>query len=552
MKKIAYITIILLFAGCENLFHEDENTIQSIKSEDELISALNAAYGWLAKTAEPIKSLIQLINADDINYESDNHVNLNFTFDTAGIYYTDNCNRGSMITHLYNYTGFNDYETLNLTLWSELYKSIACVNNIIVQYSEPDIESTDTKKLLGEAFFIRAYCYYRLVRIYGRIPLVNDIDVNYTLPRASFEEIYNFIENDLLKAIAYLPESNYQARIPYVTSHRGTAKAFLAEVYLTMGGFPLHDNEKYALAARVAGEVIDSAHFYGFELLPDYADLWKHNCLETTFFSPRYYCPDTRFNAESVFASEADNNSSISRYSTIGTSDTIFFPLLIFQGGIIPEVNFYNLFPESYRKEVTYTANMVIGFQLNKNFKYSPFIYHFNDISTCYVGMNFKKISYTEFDKDAEEFDDPLQAFIDNEYYISRGIRVQYLLRFAHTLLTFAEAKARSGQLDEFAYEAVNRIRRRANKVDLYSASVYDLPTGLTAAQFADSVVQERAWEFACENEGRWFDLLRLEKVDELPELRHPLEGGPPEYPITEDCYFAPIPDEDRWLNPNL
>ena len=58
-----------------------------------------------------------------------------------------------------------------------------------------------------------------------------------------------------------------------------------------------------------------------------------------------------------------------------------------------------------------------------------------------------------------------------------------------HTLLTYAEAKARSGQLDASAYEAVNMVRRRANKVDINSPSKYDLQPGLSATQFADSVV---------------------------------------------------------------
>jgi hypothetical protein len=38
-------------------------------------------------------------------------------------------------------------------------------------------------------------------------------------------------------------------------------------------------------------------------------------------------------------------------------------------------------------------------------------------------------------------------------------------------------------------------IRRRANGVDPYSPSVYDLSQGLSREQFIDSVVWERAWE---------------------------------------------------------
>jgi hypothetical protein len=98
----------------------------------------------------------------------------------------------------------------------------------------------------------------------------------------------------------------------------------------------------------------------------------------------------------------------------------------------------------------------------------------------------------------------------------------------------------------------VNQIRRRAHNVNLYTPSVYDMQTGLSPKVFADSVVWERAWELCGEPEGRWFDLVRLEKVEDLPQLRHPDEGGPPEYPVTKGDYFFSIPQDDQILNPNL
>jgi hypothetical protein len=121
-----------------------------------------------------------------------------------------------------------------------------------------------------------------------------------------------------------------------------------------------------------------------------------------------------------------------------------------------------------------------------------------------------------------------------------------YIYRYAHTLLTYAEAKARSGQLDASAYEAVNMVRRRANKVDIYSPSKYALAPGLSAKQFADSVVWERAWEFCGEPEGRWYDLVRLEMVEQLPKL---WGGGPA---MTKDDYFEIMPESEIALDPNL
>jgi hypothetical protein len=85
----------------------------------------------------------------------------------------------------------------------------------------------------------------------------------------------------------------------------------------------------------------------------------------------------------------------------------------------------------------------------------------------------------------------------------------------------------------------------------LNEPSVYDLQKGLSPEVFADSVVWERAWELCAENNVRWNDLRRLELVEKLPEMRHPLEGGSPAK-FDKSVYFWPIPAGDIRLNPGL
>ncbi len=70
------------------------------------------------------------------------------------------------------------------------------------------------------------------------------------------------------------------------------------------------------------------------------------------------------------------------------------------------------------------------------------------------------------------------------------------------------EAKARgTGGPDQAAYDALNQVRLRGRATGTKALSPAD---GLNASQFADAVVEERAWEFAAER-TRWFDLVRLE-----------------------------------------
>jgi hypothetical protein len=108
--------------------------------------------------------------------------------------------------------------------------------------------------------------------------------------------------------------------------------------------------------------------------------------------------------------------------------------------------------------------------------------------------------------------------------------------------------------LDESAYEAVNMVRRRANKLDIYSPSKFDLPKNLSTEQFLDYVVWERAWELSFEPDGRWFDIVRLNLKDKLPEYRfsNDLPNEVPLQYLTDDWYFFKIPVEDRIINPNF
>ena len=127
-----------------------------------------------------------------------------------------------------------------------------------------------------------------------------------------------------------------------------------------------------------------------------------------------------------------------------------------------------------------------------------------------------------------------------------------YILGYAaHTLLTYAEASARSGDLNPKSYEALNEVRRRAYKLDIHSPSKFDITEGLSPQQFADSVVWERAWECTNDAECRWFDLLRLDMLDTISDLLDERDTTTPEGIINENHFFS-IPYQEYYLDPNL
>jgi hypothetical protein len=127
------------------------------------------------------------------------------------------------------------------------------------------------------------------------------------------------------------------------------------------------------------------------------------------------------------------------------------------------------------------------------------------------------------------------------------------IIRYPMVLLDYAEASAMdAGSPTTNSYYAINMVRTRAG--------LPDLTPGLSATQFRDSVVYERAYEFAGENGIRWFDIVRLQLLPQVIAARSTIKdryGWSIENPIPakyiadpSHAYLAPIPQGDMNLNP--
>jgi hypothetical protein len=130
------------------------------------------------------------------------------------------------------------------------------------------------------------------------------------------------------------------------------------------------------------------------------------------------------------------------------------------------------------------------------------------------------------------------------------------IIRYPMVLLDYAEASSMAaGAPSADSYNAINMVRTRAG--------LPDLTPGLSSTQFRDSVVYERAYEFAGENGIRWFDIVRLQLLPQVIAARdtglfysghnwHPYENPIPAKFIADPshAYLAPIPHSEMDLNP--
>ncbi|MDV6168139.1 RagB/SusD family nutrient uptake outer membrane protein [Flavobacterium sp. DG1-102-2] len=157
-------------------------------------------------------------------------------------------------------------------MWANWYKAIGRASYAI-EYTE-GFGLTDEgykNRLIGEAKFLRAYNYFFLVRGFGDVPLQH-VSLTERVPK---EEVYAYIEADLLDAINTLPnKSDYESK-DLGRATKGAAQALLAKVYLY--------EKKWQQAYDMAQTVIGSGQY---SLENDYATLWRvttENGVESIF-----------------------------------------------------------------------------------------------------------------------------------------------------------------------------------------------------------------------------------------------------------------------------
>lgn len=157
--------------------------------------------------------------------------------------------------------------------------------------------------------------------------------------------------------------------------------------------------------------------------------------------------------------------------------------------------------------------------------------------------------TFTERDGTMLEFEPHVFKYWDQsaEPNASSGGNDFFNLRYSEILLMYAEAanEVAGGPTAE-AYEAVNRVRRRARFANGEERSVLPDLSGLNQAEFRERVWLERRREFVWEGH-RWFDLKRQGR------LKNRVEAAKPGITVDENKYILfGIPQRERDINPNL
>lgn len=423
--------------------------------------------------------------------------------------------------------------TLLLDFYRAQYQGIARCNLAIKYITNMEIGTdsifTPTMKnnLLGEAHYLRAYYYFRLVRVFAGVPITTEVidnSDNWGVPRASTEQVYNLILEDLTKANYMLPVRSAMKAEDLGRATKGAAQAMLLKVNLYMAS-PYwnkqltQDAATYYAAAKQWGDSIIASGEYS--LCPNYEDnfsLAGENGQESVFEIQYMEVPWGDYGEGFGFtAGSFTQILTRSRSSLIGGG----------WGFNHPTQNLYDEFePTDIRRDVAILnpADSLIE---------TPSV-------EIYLGSRYLNNKYGMYRDPADQGG----GFGKWSLHATRGPLNNRQIRYADVLLMYAEAALGAGD-EATARTYINKVRTRV---------------GLTDIAHADNATlrHERRVELAMEGH-RWFDLVRWEgvagnglkahmdayKATETQEAQSHIQ----EFVAGKHELF-PIPQEEIQLNP--
>jgi tetratricopeptide (TPR) repeat protein len=464
MTKISgCLLAVTLFSSCDKWVDYDPKDDFKItdqeyfKSESDYRSIAVGAYA-------PLQWLNQIVPVGDII--SDNSV-------TGG----ESASDVLSLQQINNFTHTPVNETI-ADLWQSCYEGINRVN-YMHQYKDKNpqgknISFAGKDALYGEVYFLRAYYYFTLVKMFGGVPLSVDRRLNFSdlgkLTRASREDVYKQIEADLNQAIATLPV----VQVDKGRATRYAAQALLGKVYLYQ--------DKFTEAASALDPVIKSNVF---SLVADFNSI---------------FLPSGENGAESVFEIQYSNltatydwahvtrgqgNYSVQQCGIRGLNGSAEMPYNPGWSTNLPTQNLAAAYTAGdKRKDVT-----ILDIEAYK--KANP---SFN-------------ITYQEAPHQNTGLYN--QKYLPRKGETSGQVELNYsnnfrTIRYADVLLMAAEALNKTGN-DAQAQEYLNQVRRRA-----FGNNSNDINASATVLY--EAILAERRLEFAMEGE-RFFDLVRTGKA---------------------------------------
>lgn len=389
------------------------------------------------------------------------------------------------------------------------YNNIRNINIFFSKIEGAPVDATFKNSSMGEMKFLRANLYANLIWRYGGVSIITkvfELNDDFTVSRASYEECVDYIAKELDEAAALLPPDQPDSELGRASTN--ACKALKARVFLYAASIqnnPTHDRSKWEAAAQASEALLNA----GYELNPDYQSVFLAYNKEIIFARHFTQANNTNFNLEQ------------GRNGSDG------------YGGHNPTQNLVNAYEMAATGELPYIeqdngsliVNPLSGYDPNQPYtgrdpRFEASILHDGSI---WAGRETE--SY-HGGKDSPESNSGFNASLTS-YFLKKFIiesippvgstlkptNPWVFFRYAEVLLNFAEAKFELGD-EATARQYLNMVRARQS---VHMPAITD-----TGEELRKRIQNERRVELAFE-EHRFFDVRRW-NIAEVTE-RKPLLG---------------------------
>jgi hypothetical protein len=476
MKKYSiYILTIAMLVGCKKDFINlapitSTSTENFYKTSNDMVNAVTAVYNSLqGNGAAAEEFMFGDIPTDDAQAVSalcaQGHCGFdNYTNAPVG---GDNSNQ---ISNRYN----------------AAYVGIARANIVLDKIGAVTMDATLKARLISETKFLRGYFYFNLVKVFGGVPIVlkqlTNPEEAYEYGRESSANVFAQIEKDMTEAATGLPASyTVNTDVGRITS--GAAKGMLARVLLFQG--------KFAQAAPLLKSIIDNQSPAQYDLLPNFADVFKYN---------------NGNNKEILFSVQFSSGG-----QGLGAGPTNTFTST---NADQPTVDIYKEYETGdIRRDATVDIKNLTG----------------NSFGSSYVNK-----------------------FVDPTILVPGDGNTDYpVLRYADILLMYAEClnetDAATGFVQALPY--INKVRQRAGLAILQTTNAAVTATYVTGqGNLRIRIMHERRVEFAFEG-LRFFDLVRTNTLLTVMNAYFAAYSNP--LRLTDKNKLWPIPQGQIDVNPS-
>ena len=335
--------------------------------------------------------------------------------------------------------------------WTALYESIREANVFLANISKPAMDEEIRKALIAEVKFIRAYQYHILLNTWGGVPIVDKplTVAELTIPRATTDEVTDFIIDDLDAAIPDLQDNPENGRIK-----KGAAMALKARVLLYA--------KRWAESAAAAKALMD-LNIYDLFQTPEGDGYQKQ------------FVTDNNIEVLASWKYDAvlrqNEKPALLTWWEWWGSGNLLSPT--------------EALVEAYDTYDAATDELI---------PYNP--------ASPYIKRD-PRFNFTIVTGTGSSTDYGIKKFLGG----AEGTE-NVLIRYAEVLLTYAEASIEADQIDQSVLDAINTVRARAYGVNVNDIASYPEITTTDQAALRDIVRNERRVELAMEG-LRWYDITR-------------------------------------------